>query len=161
MKLKKLLAASLTALAITVSVPCFAQIPSSIMIIGGLYIGQNFSEVVSVYGKPVAEREPAGRGMMYTFTKNGASFDVRICNDKVSEVAVNQINGPSTISGIRIGSTLEEVKKTYGKPDTENKFGDDYVVEYTSKKNDDFTLILSFTLKNGKVIQLGLDEVMN
>ena len=161
MKLKKLLAASLTALAITVSVPCFAQIPSSIMIIGGLYIGQSFSEVVSVYGKPVAEREPAGRGMMYTFAKNGTTFDVRICNDKVSEVAVNQMNGPSTISGIKIGSTLNEVKNTYGKPDTENKFGDEYVIEYTSKKNDDFTLILSFTLKNGKVIRLGLDEVMN
>ena len=161
MKVKKLLAASLTALAITVSVPCFAQIPSSIMIIGGLYIGQSFSEVVSVYGKPVAEKEPAGRGMMYTFAKNGTSFDVRICNDKVSEVDVFKGNGPSTISGIRIGSTLNEVKNTYGKPDTEGKFGDDYVIEYTGKKDNDFTLILSFTLKNGKVIRLGLDEVMN
>ena len=161
MKVKKLLAASLTALAITVSVPCFAQIPSSIMIIGGLYIGQSFSEVVSVYGKPVAEKEPAGRGMMYTFAKNGTTFDVRICNDKVSEIDVFKSNGPSTISGIRIGSTLNEVKNTYGKPDTEGKFGDDYVIEYTGKKDNDFTLILSFTLKNGKVIRLGLDEVMN
>ena len=161
MKLKKLLAASLTALAITVSVPCFAQIPSSIMIIGGLYIGQSFSEVISVYGKPVAEREPAGRGMMYTFAKNGTTFDVRICNDKVSEIDVFKSNGPSTISGIRIGSTLNEVKNTYGKPDTEGKFGDDYVIEYTGKKDNDFTLILSFTLKNGKVIRLSLDEVMN
>ncbi|MBR4907997.1 MAG: DUF4309 domain-containing protein [Acidaminococcaceae bacterium] len=161
MKVKKLLAASLTALAISVSVPCFAQIPSSIMIIGGLYIGQSFSEVISVYGKPVAEREPAGRGMMYTFTKNGASFDVRICNDKVSEVAVNQINGPSTISGIKIGSTPEEVTKTYGKPDVEEKFGDEYVMSYNSKVSNEFTWILSFVVKNGKVIRLGLDEVMN
>ena len=161
MKLKKLLATSLTALAITVSVPCFAQIPSSIMIIGGLYIGQSFSEVVSVYGKPVAEMGPAGRGMMYTFTKSGKTLNVRIVNDKVSEVTVNQMNGPSTISGIRIGSTLDEIKNTYGNPDEVNKFGDETVVDYKSKINDDFTLILSFTLKNGKVIRLGLDEVMN
>ena len=117
MRLKKLLVSSLTTLVIAVSLPCFAQIPSSIMIIGGLYIGQNFSEVISVYGKPVAEKVPAGRGKMYTFTKNGTEFNVRILNDKVSEVDVFKVNGPSTISGIRIGSTPEEVTKTYGKPD--------------------------------------------
>ena len=161
MKLKKLVTSSLATLAIAVSVPCFAQIPSSIMMIGGLYIGQSFSEVVSVYGKPVAEREPAGRGMMYTFAKNGTTLNVRIVSDKVSEVTVNETNGPSTISGIKIGSTLEEVKKTYGNPDEEGRFGDDYVMDYKCKKNDEYTWILSFTVKNGKVIRLSLDEVMN
>lgn len=161
MKLRKLLASSLTALAITVSVPCFAEIPSSIMIIGGLYIGQSFSEVVSVYGKPVAESEPAGRGRMYTFTKNGTELNVRIVSDKVSEVDVFKVNGPSTISGIRIGSTPEEVTKTYGKPDEEEKFGDEYVMSYKSKVSNEFTRILSFVVKNGKVVRLGLDEVMN
>lgn len=161
MRLKKLLVSSLTTLVIAVSLPCFAQIPSSIMIIGGLYIGQNFSEVISVYGKPVAEKVPAGRGKMYTFTKNGTEFNVRILNDKVSEVDVFKVNGPSTISGIRIGSTPEEVTKTYGKPDEEDKFGDEYVMSYKSKASDEFTRILSFVVKNGKVVRLGLDEVMN
>jgi hypothetical protein len=160
MNLKKFLTSSLVTAAIAVSVPCFAQIAPENMVVGGLYIGQSYSDVMFIYDKPSGElKYPAGAGRVFAFVENGTEFNVRFINDKLAAVEVTEKNSLSTKAGIRIGSTLKDVKKAYGKPDEERKMGNEYAMYYKHYTGENHTWILSFRVKDGKVFRIELDDI--
>jgi len=161
MDLKKYFVLSLATLLITVSVPCFAQMPKEDMVVGGLYIGQRFSEVMEMYGRPsgiMKETEVPGR--MFSFTEeNGTEFNVRIIDDRVAGVELFGKNSLSTKAGIQIGSTVRHVKRAYGKPDDQRGTEDDSIMYYKCDAGNRHTWILIIEVKAGKVVSMEMKVI--
>ena len=159
MRLKKLLIPPLAAFFITTAVPCFAQMTKEDMVVGGLYIGQHYSEVMDIYGRPsgiMKETEEPGR--VFSFIDNGAEFNVRIVDDRVAGVEVFGKNTISTKAGIRIGANVNKVKKTYGEPDEERGKGNDCILYYKYDAGDNHTWILTIAATDGKVSSIELND---
>ena len=161
MNLKKLFVLSLATIFITVSVPCFAQLPKEDMVVGGLYIGQKFSEVMEMYGRPsgiMKETEDPGR--VFSFTEeNGAEFNVHIIDDRVAGVELFGKNSLSTKAGIRIGSTVKNVKRAYGNPDDQRGTKDDGIMYYKCDASNRHTWILIIEVKAGKVVSMEMKDI--
>jgi len=119
MTIRKLAVAVIISLCIFTNEVCFAQLSTSDLSIGGVYLNQNFSEVKSIYGNPVSERASAGYGKIYSFAKNGTVFDVHVTKSNVVKgVKISGNNGLSLdTSGIKSGSPLNAVMEYYGNPD--------------------------------------------
>ena len=161
MNMKKLLTSSLVTAALTVAVPCFAQITPENMVVGGLYIGQSYSDVMLIYDKPSGElKYPAGAGRVFSFVENGTEFNVRFIDGRLASLEVTEKNTLATKAGIRIGSTVKEVKKAYGKPDEEHTMGNEYTMDYKHYTGEDHTWILSFRVRDGKVFRIELDDIV-
>lgn len=160
MNLKKLFVLSLATLLITISVPCFAQMPKAEMVVGGLYIGQRFSEVMEMYGRPsgiMKETEDPGR--VFSFTEeNGTEFNVRIIDDRVAGLELFGKNSLSTKAGIRIGSTVRNVKRAYGNPDDQRGTKDDGIMYYKCDAGNRHTWILIIEVKSGKVVSIEMSD---
>ncbi|MBP5736577.1 MAG: hypothetical protein J6W55_03940 [Acidaminococcaceae bacterium] len=156
----KLLAAFLVTLA--VSVPCFAQIAKENMVLGGLYIGQSYSEVMDLYGMPTGiMRETEEPGRVFSFAeKNGTEFNVRIVDDRVAGIELFGKNTLSTKAGIRIGSAAKKVKKAYGKPDEQRGTENDGVMYYKCDVGDRHTWGLVIEVRAGKVSSMELKEMI-
>ena len=161
MNLKKLFVLSLATIFITVSVPCFAQLPKEDMVVGGLYIGQKFSEVMEMYGRPsgiMKETEDPGR--VFSFTEeNGTEFNVHIIDDRVAGVELFGKNSLSTKAGIRIGSTVKNVKRAYGNPDDQRGTKDDGIMYYKCDASNRHTRILIIEVKAGKVVSMEMKDI--
>ena len=161
MNLKKLFVLSLATIFITVSVPCFAQLPKEDMVVGGLYIGQRFSEVMEMYGRPsgiMKETEDPGR--VFSFTEeNGTEFNVHIIDDRVVGVELFGKNSLSTKAGIRIGSTVKNVKRAYGNPDDQRGTKDDGIMYYKCDAGNRHTWILIIEVTAGKVVSIEMSDV--
>lgn len=161
MNLKKLFVLSLATIFITVSVPCFAQLPKEDMVVGGLYIGQKFSEVMEMYGRPsgiMKETEDPGR--VFSFTEeNGTEFNVHIIDDRVAGVELFGKNSLSTKAGIRIGSTVKNVKRAYGNPDDQRGTKDDGIMYYKCDASNRHTWILIIEVKAGKVVSMEMKDI--
>ena len=159
MRLKKLLISSLAAFFITVTVPCFAKMTKEDMVVGGLYIGQRYSEVMDIYGRPSGiMKETEEQGRVFSFIDNGAEFNVRIVNDHVAGVEVFGKNTISTKAGIRIGATVKEVRKTYGEPDEERGCENNRILYYKHDAGDHHTWILAIAATEGKVSSIELTD---
>ena len=161
MNLKKLFVLSLATIFITVSVPCFAQLPKEDLVVGGLYIGQKFSEVMEMYGRPsgiMKETEDPGR--VFSFTEeNGTEFNVHIIDDRVAGVELFGKNSLSTKAGIRIGSTVKNVKRAYGNPDDQRGTKDDGIMYYKCDASNRHTWILIIEVKAGKVVSMEMKDI--
>ena len=161
MNLRKLLTSSLVTTALTAAVPCFAEIAPQNMVVGGMYIGQSYSDVMLIYDKPSGElKYPAGAGRVFSFVENGTEFNVRFIDDRLASLEVTEKNTLATKAGIRIGSTVKEVKKAYGKPDKEHTMGNEYTMDYKHYTGEDHTWILSFRVRDGKVFRIELDDIV-
>ena len=161
MSLRKLLTSSLVTTALTAAVPCFAEIAPQNMVVGGMYIGQSYSDVMLIYDKPSGElKYPAGAGRVFSFVENGTEFNVRFIDDRLASLEVTEKNTLATKAGIRIGSTVKEVKKAYGKPDKEHTMGNEYTMDYKHYTGEDHTWILSFRVRDGKVFRIELDDIV-
>ena len=104
---------------LSVAVTAEATISETSIAAGGVYPGQPFSEVISIYGNPVKAGDLMGGhpgGRIYSFSKNETTFDIW-ANSKVLWITVKGNNGISTPDGIHVGSTVAEVIKAYGEPD--------------------------------------------
>ena len=159
MRLRNLLVVSLAILSLTISVPCFAQMKKEDMVVGGLYIGQHYSEVMDIYGRPsgiMKETEEPGR--VFSFIDNGTEFNVHIINDRVAGVEVFGKNALSTKAGIRIGTTVKKVKKTYGEPDEERGSGNNCILYYKYDAGDHHIWILTIAATDGKVSSIELND---
>ncbi len=120
MNSKKLVMTVITALAIAVTGTCFA-VSKEDFVIGNIYLGQPFNEVIAKYGQPV-HQDQATEYSRYYFVKEGSSkwflVDTMPDGDKsVLSVAINGDIKIATKAGIKTGSTAAEVKKAYGEPD--------------------------------------------
>lgn len=166
MNIRKLITAVIISLFIFTNEVCFARISMSDLSIGGVYLNQNFSEVISIYGNPISERYPAGYGKTYSFANNGSIFDVHV--DRTNTVKGVRIAGNNGLaldsSGIKFGSSLNTVIHYYGNPDHSNTFKAKngrivHVLSYNIR-NRGTTQELSFWIDNasGQVVMIDFDE---
>lgn len=143
MSIRKLMLAVVICLSMFTSGVCFARISVSDLSIGGVYLNQKFSDVISIYGKPVRERIPAGYGKIYSFARGASIFDIHVTRDNVVKgVTICGNNGLAMdSSGIQYGSSLNDVIKYYGYPDQ------------TTSLNNNTGLVLEYYIRNQGVTQ--------
>ncbi|MBR1661128.1 MAG: hypothetical protein IJ694_02505 [Acidaminococcaceae bacterium] len=105
---------------------CFAhQVTLKDLNIGGIYVGQPMREVASIYKNPAGKIDipPKGFGYIFIFDENvgmkiqPSSSDLEIST--VEKITVDGLRNNNLVmnSGIGLGSTLDDVLNTYGKPD--------------------------------------------
>lgn len=166
MTIKELATAAIISLCIFTNEVCFAQLSTSDLSIGGVYLNQNFSEVTSVYGNPVSVRTPAGYGKIYSFAKNGTVFDIHVnISNIVKGVKISGNNGLALdSSGIKSGSPLNAVTEYYGNPDrretSKAENGQDLQVLTYQNFNKGILHELSFYIDSatGQVVTIHFDE---
>lgn len=94
---------------------CFATIPDSELSIGGIVLGNNPQHVQKIYGAPKKVKyfkENKYRKFVY-----GKSFFVEFQDQDAVMMKSTADNGLGTPSGVRVGSTVADVKRIYGNPD--------------------------------------------
>lgn len=120
MNIKRIIMTVITMLAIAATGTCFA-VSKEDFVIGNIYLGQPFNEVIAKYGQPVRQEQSNGYSRYY-FINDGNSkwflVDTTPAGDKsVLSVGLNGDIKIATKAGIRIGSTGAELKNAYGEPD--------------------------------------------
>lgn len=149
--------------------PCLAITKDDLQA-GELYIGKNISEIIAMYGEPTNESPLAGGpgGLVLTFKQNESDkIIIYTGREKIAVWDFFILNkNISTKAGIRLGSTLNDIKQTYGTPNREydsirqNKTPY-HLVSYTIPKDEHSQYYLKFELENGHVVKyyIGTEEV--
>lgn len=112
--------------------------------LGGLSVRSDISTAVNIYGQP-----DRIHGQSYYW---GNGFEVRADNhNKISWIETTADNGISTPSNLKVGSSVNDLYKIYGRPDYSwvELQGSAYVYKYEGGWN---TLI--FTAQNDKIIKI-------
>lgn len=122
-------------------------------------VGDKADEVIPKLGdqiKPSEKSQPCvpDAGMIETFsfdgfiiqvTESGIIYSINLNNESTSD------NLCTTVGGIKIGSTLDEVKKALGDPADENEYGLTY---------QDGELYLSFVIDDdGKMMSITVEDM--
>lgn len=149
--------------------PCLAITKDDLQA-GELYIGKNISEIIAMYGEPTNESPLAGGpgGLVLTFKQNESDkIIIYTGREKIAVWDFFILNkNISTKAGIRLGSTLNDIKQTYGTPNREydsirqNKTPY-HLVSYTIPKDEHSQYYLKFELENGHVVKyyIGTEEI--
>ncbi len=162
MSIRQLMVAVVICLSMFINGVCFARISVSDLSIGGVYLNQNFSDVISIYGKPVRESIPAGYGKIYSFSRGESIFDIHVTRDNVVKgVTICGNNGLALdSSGIRYGSSLNDVIKYYGYPDQTTSLYDNrlHVLTYRITNQSVTQELWIYIGINGTVTIISYDE---
>ena len=131
-----------------------AQVTKEDFNASGIYIDQPVSEVVAIYGFPREIEPAAGKGYFYKYGQYDTIFNVHSYDrNLVSGFVSEGNNGSVTKSGIRYGSSLENVLNIYGKPNIgKYDHNGNYVIEYEYYNNKFNVWVLRFKFKNNWVI---------
>ena len=143
MNIKKLAASVVTALAVMATATCFAEISKSELNINGVYCGQPWSEVISKFGQPIKKQPSPPAGYRYTFRTGNSVFWVKPADNGTVAGAGIESGDISTKAGIRIGSSLSDVKSVYGIPD-DTLYGG--IIGYSAGLEGDSEYMLYFSL---------------
>ncbi len=137
-----------------------SQITDEIFSAGNVYLGQNFKEVIAMYGLPLKERPAAGTGSIFSFGENGEKFDVRVSKKSCVEgICIEGTSNIKTIDGIGINSTLKDVYVTYGKPDKEKiNYNNNYLITYSIQPSLNSVKELSFEIRSNFVVAIWINE---
>lgn len=169
MNIKKITTIALFTILLIITTPCLAITKDDLQA-GELYIGKNISEIIAMYGEPTNESPLAGGpgGLVLTFKQNESDkIIIYTGREKIAVWDFFILNkNISTKAGIRLGSTLNDIKQAYGTPDREyedirqNKTPY-YLVSYTIPKDEHSQYYLKFELENGHVVKyyIGTEEV--
>ncbi len=159
--MKRIFTLSLMLLMIAGFSVCQAFISRDRMTAGDVYPGQKMNKVIEIYGRPVSTETVSGRIPFPHTVHNckygqfGTTFDVIVGTKfgeksaeagSVAAIKVSGNNGIATKDGIRVGTSVSEVKRILGKPDYETK---DSLSYYES--NNDASYSMKFFIKNGAV----------
>ena len=127
---------------------------------GNIYLGQNFKEVIAMYGLPMKERPAAGTGSIFSFGKNGEIFDIRVSKKSFVEgICIEGNSGIKTRDGIGINSNLKDVYITYGKPDDEKiNYNNNHQITYSIQPSPNCVRELSFEVKSNLVVAIWINE---
>lgn len=151
-----------------------AAVPDDSIALGGIVTGMTKADVEGIYGaseelipyqyvrttEVYTEKIGYGDSVVIWLTGQSASE-----TPKVDVVVVSANNGFTTPEGIHVGSTKQEVLDTYGEPDIDySKYHN--TVSPTARKRNRQTLtykganafykVMTFTLENGVVTQIGI-----
>ena len=137
-----------------------AQITNESFSVGNVYLGQNFKEVIAMYGLPLKESPAAGTGSIFSFCKNGKIFDVRVSKQSsVEGIRIEGDSGIKTVDGIGINSSLKDVYITYGKPDKERfNYNNNYLAIYSIQPSPNSVWELSFETKSNLVVAILIND---
>lgn len=169
MNIKKITTIALFTILLIMATPCLAITKDDLQA-GELYIGKNISEIIAMYGEPTNESPLAGGpgGLVLTFKQNESDkIIIYTGREKIAVWDFFILNkNISTKAGIRLGSTLNDIKQTYGTP---NREYDDirqnktpyHLVSYTLPKDEYSQYYLKFELENGRVVKyyIGTEEI--
>lgn len=153
MKKSLLLAAMLSIFSST----CFATVPQSELALGSIVPGNSPTHVQNIFGEPTKIKYESGQyadPRMKTFIY-GKSFEVQFFETFGLLIKTTANNGIGTPSGIHVGSSIDEVKRSLGKPDK-------LPPHLRSKKDvlryidEPYTRELLVYVKNGKVVKMTL-----
>ena len=159
--MKKLLTLTLMLLLILGFSVCQAFVPRDRMTAGSVYLDQEMTNVIAIYGRPVSIETESGRiPFPHTihhckYGQFGTTFDVIVAvkfgqkavePGSVAAIKVSGNNGISTKDGIKVGTPINEVKRILGKPDGETKER----LSYYEFLND-ASYSMHFDVKNGVV----------
>lgn len=169
MNIKKITTKIIFTLLLIITIPCSAITKEDLQA-GELYIGKNISEVIAMYGEPTNESPLAGGpgGLVLTFKQNDSDKIIIYTGRQKKSVwnfFILNKNIP-TSAGIRLGSTLNDIKQAYGIPNREydsirqNKTPY-HLVSYTLPKDEYSQYYLKFELENGRVVKyyIGTEEI--
>ena len=112
--------------------------------LGGLSVRSDISTAVNIYGQPDRKN-----GQSYYW---GNGFEVRADNNnRINWIETTADNGISTPSNLKVGSSVNDLYRIYGRPDNSwvELQGSAYVYQYEGGWN---TLI--FTAQNDKIIKI-------
>lgn len=114
--MKRILMAVLFAVAMMASITCYAQITVADLNIGGIYLGMSEAEVIEKLGQPIRRIKQAPAGGTAPVFKCGNAELVICCNSTAPVESVDLLSGDGvyTAAGIGVGSSYEDVIKTYG-----------------------------------------------
>lgn len=143
----------------------FAKISDEHFAIGGIYVGQSISQVKAIYGEPV-KTNGFQDFRIFEYAKNDTRFTIRFKNNIVDSVNVAGNNGIATADGIKVGSTKDELLKTYGQADyycrgidAPKQHPDSEFIRYfpTSGRN----IWLNFEVRYGKVLNFDISTFVD
>jgi hypothetical protein len=119
--MKKLLAAFVMIMMLGISTVCFAEIAEADLVLGGLYPGQPWSEVIAMYGNPSWEQRLPNRTTGYVYEKPDGQFLLQKENEVLVHITVTTNRAMVTTRGISIGASRDDVIRAYGSPDRSEK----------------------------------------
>lgn len=159
MNIRKLIMTVTVAVMTLATTTGFAKIAYDDLNLGGIYLGQPMSEIITKFGQPKFKARTPDFPNGYYGSFNCGNFKLYISttdsdNGVVFELTANNDCQFVTKAGIGIGSSLASVKAAYGEPDLVNEKTDIvYLAQYTYFVKDDNKTKLSFLIRkdNGKV----------
>ncbi len=107
------------------SMPAFAKVATSDLVLGGVALRSRLSELEALYGTPTRH---TATGFWYRLAYYGdtllVTIDAKTAEERANHglsrvygISVRSQNGLATPKGIRVGSTKSEVRAAYGEPD--------------------------------------------
>lgn len=138
------------------------RIPNSEFVLGNIALDDSIEHVKGVYGTPTDIKVVNNQYVNSTTLKYGNSLIIVLYNGKVGDILTTSNNGIATPSGIHVGSTVVDVNKMYGKPET-NVEGFEHRKDIITFKNSIdknnpyvYDRYFSMLIKEGKVAELRL-----
>ena len=159
MNIRKLLMSAIVTVMMLATATCFAKISVDDLEINGIYLGQPISEVVNRFGQTHAV-QCAPKGVSYIYRIGGKNkFTVTSSNNKggnVVRVGIYENCDFVTKAGIGVGSSLTDIKASYGDPDKIENLPNLDVINYIgSKGTDEYWLFFTLDKTSGIVKGFG------
>lgn len=155
---KKFLATMLGAMMMTGAV-CSATISTNQLEIGGIKCGATISDVEKVFGQPLKIEREIKRGVE-KIEYEYRDFEIKFINGRVQEFEVDYNGNLKTAAGIGVGSTVADVERAYGRPDSihKDRYKDDFQDKYIYYV-DGTNLKLVFEIKGDRVHEFKFDDL--
>lgn len=163
--MKSLILTILTIILTLSTTNCFAKISVDDLEINGIYLGQPISEVVNRFGQTHAV-QCAPKGVSYIYRIGGKNkFTVTSSENKggnVVGVGIYENCDFVTKAGIGVGSSLTDIKASYGEPDKIENHPNYNVINYIgSKGTDEYWLFFTLDKTSGVVEGFGFHGSSN
>ena len=162
--MKKWIVALLASACLVSSMPAFAKVATSDLVLGGVALGSRLSELEAIYGTPTKH---TATGFWYRLAYYGetllVTIDAKTAEEKANHglsrvygISVKSQNGLATPKEIRVGSTKSDVRAAYGEPDnTQRRAFDEYWV-YLDGDNPRQAAFLRLRFVGDVVTELGI-----
>ena len=150
---------SVLAILVCASSIAMAKVPLNEAVLGGIYPGMPVQEMIQIYGEPLKGEVSYAAGIQVYAQKMHYGDSVYLYAQsntqsgpfKIVMINITANNGFATPAGIHVGSTREDVIRTYGQPDI--RFAPTHPELWYKPGNG---LDMVFHIKNGVVTRIGL-----
>ncbi len=162
--MRKLILTVFAVVTVMFSLTCYASLPDEAFSAEDLTLGQSFSDAMEKYGIPVDSRTQNDKSVVHNLRTPNGVIGVRTSDNGIISGLYINTPGCKTTAGIKIGSSIEEVKKAYGQPTLIGK-------DYYSKKGSVLDILtynkpmpqrrlkqFSFQIENNKVTNIRITE---